>query len=52
MSLCVAVVFDLFDFDQSGGLDSDEFARMAELVNTPDPVFPGNFQNALEGFDK
>ncbi len=47
-----AVVFDLFDFDQSGGLDADEFARMATLVNTPEPAFPGNFQNMLEGFDK
>jgi hypothetical protein len=46
------VVFDLFDFDQSGGLDADEFGRMATLVNTPEPVFPGNFANALEGFDK
>jgi hypothetical protein len=32
--------------------DADEFAAMATLVNTPEPVFPGNFQNALEGFDK
>ena len=25
---------------------------MTQLINDPEPRYPGNFKNALEGFDK
>jgi hypothetical protein len=30
----------------------DEFEAMTALINDPEPRYPGNFKNALEGFDK
>ena len=44
-------VFQTFDKDSSGTLDEEEFMDLARTVNNADPLFPGNFKNALERFD-
>ena len=44
--------FDSFDDDKSGALDEDEFLEVAKSVNDASPMFPGNFQTALEEFDQ
>jgi hypothetical protein len=46
------VAFDTFDADGSGYLDIEEFETMTAMLNDPEPRFPGNFADALEGFDK
>ena len=43
--------FDIFDADGSGCLDEKEFVELCRVVNGASPLFPGNFQNALEQFD-
>ena len=42
--------FDSFDDDRSGTLDEEEIAEVARCVNDASPMFPGNFQTALEEF--
>ena len=44
--------FDSFDDDNSGALDEEEFMEVAKSVNDASPMFPGNFQTALEEFDQ
>ena len=44
--------FDSFDDDKSGTLDEEEFMEVAKSVNDASPMFPGNFQTALEEFDQ
>jgi Ca2+-binding EF-hand superfamily protein len=44
--------FDSFDDDKSGALDEEEFLEVAKSVNDASPMFPGNFQTALEEFDQ
>lgn len=45
------VCFTIFDDDQSGWLDEDEFMKLCETVAAGSPMFPGNFKTALEQFD-
>jgi Ca2+-binding EF-hand superfamily protein len=44
--------FDSFDEDNSGNIDEEEFMELAKGVNDASPMFPGNFQTALEEFDQ
>ena len=43
--------FDLFDLDGGGTIDEKEFIEMCKNVNSGDPLFTGNFRNALLSFD-
>jgi Ca2+-binding EF-hand superfamily protein len=43
--------FDLFDLDSGGTIDEKEFIEMCKNVNSGDPLFTGNFRNALLSFD-
>lgn len=44
-------VYNCFDADGSGTIDEEEFQLLAVTVNKASPMFPGNFQQALEEFD-
>jgi len=43
--------FDCFDRDSSGYIDEDEFRLLCQSIHNNNPVFPGNFSNALNTFD-
>ena len=45
-------VFQTFDKDASGQIDEEEFLDLARTVNNAEPLFPGNFQTALQQFDQ
>jgi hypothetical protein len=51
LTLLVAVCFACFDKDNSGQIDDKEFMTLCRTVNNEAPMFPGNFQSALEQFD-
>ena len=44
-------VFSMFDRDRSGYIDEDEFAGMVHALHNSEPMFPGNFKDALQEFD-
>ena len=44
--------FQTFDKDASGQIDEDEFLDLARTVNNAEPLFPGNFKQALQQFDQ
>ena len=44
--------FDTFDKDGSGAIDEEEYCEVMKGLNSSNPVFPGNFQRALEEFDQ
>jgi Ca2+-binding EF-hand superfamily protein len=43
--------FRCFDHDDSGTIDEKEFCELCKVVNNAAPLFPGNFQKALDEFD-
>lgn len=44
--------FDTFDDDGNGTIDEDEFKSLLATMQGAEPQFPGNFQRALEEYDK
>jgi Ca2+-binding EF-hand superfamily protein len=44
-------VFDTFDLDHSGEMNDKEFVQLVSAVNDANPMFGGNFANALSEFD-
>lgn len=44
--------FDTFDKDGSGAIDEEEYCEVMKGLNNTNPMFPGNFQRALEEFDQ
>lgn len=45
------VCFRYFDTDDSGSIDEKEYMALARTVNNAAPMFPANFQSALQQFD-
>lgn len=43
--------FDCFDKDGSGSIDETEYRELCKTVNSPGPLFPGNFAQAVAMFD-
>lgn len=43
--------FRYFDMDDSGSIDEKEYMTLARTVNNATPMFPANFQMALQQFD-
>ncbi|TYZ57229.1 hypothetical protein PybrP1_003150 [[Pythium] brassicae (nom. inval.)] len=48
----LAVAFDTFDPAKTGSIGEKEFKRLISVVNDGQPVYPGNFKNALTEFDR
>ena len=44
-------IFQQFDEDDSGYLEEKEFTHLCKAINCGDPLFSGNFNNALAQFD-
>ncbi|KAG5176268.1 hypothetical protein JKP88DRAFT_171360 [Tribonema minus] len=47
----LAFCFRMYDTDGSGSIDEQEFMDLLHTVNNASPIFPGNFQRALDEFD-
>ena len=47
----ISVCFRSFDKDDSGSIDEKEYMALARTVNNAAPMFPANFQVALQQFD-
>ena len=43
--------FETFDTDQSGFIEEEEFIGLIKSINREEPLFPGNFYEAISAFD-